>query len=527
MRPQPTIVRFILALVSIAACSELPDEPQNPGTGNPPGPGPGGEELVISDSVTLDPTGYAPLSARIELVTSEPVSVDLRVVGRRGSESDVVRRFPNPDTIRSVLVLGLYFDHINTVELTLFDTLGATLDTLTYALQTPPAPSYLPAITIDIDQPAAMAPGMTLVSYYGHDGSPMPNRPFIFDRFGDVRWVLDYEGHPEIGDLFFDDGIERLANGNFYFGDQNTNRIYEIDMAGEILNAWDMPGFGFHHQVLEMPNGNFVLTAHNRSISTVEDHLIEIDRTSGAIVDVWDLRESLDQDRQTWTDNAVDWVHLNAVEYDENDDTIIVSGRTQGVIKLNRDNEVVWILAPHRGWDTAGDGTDLTTRLLQPLDAGGTAITDPAVLEGDANHPAFEWNWYQHAPLVMPDGNVMLFDNGDNRNYGGVPTYSRAVEYEIDEVAMTVRQAWQYGKERGTETYSRIVSDVDYDPTLDHVFFSPGAIASAGAYGKVVEVDRSSGDVLFEATITPPMPFFIVTFHRTERLTLYPGDASG
>ena len=364
---------------------------------------------------------------------------------------------------------------------------------------------------------------MTLVSYYGHDGDASPNRPFIFDRQGDIRWYLDYEGHPQLGNLSYDDGVERLANGNLYFGHQHDDRIYEVDMLGQIVDTWEMPGFGFHHEAKELPDGNFLVTAHRNGISTIEDHIIEIDRASKQIVNVWDLRESLDQDRTTWTDNPSDWVHVNAVTYDDRDDTIIISGRTQGVVKLTRENEVVWILAPHRGWGTAGDGTDLSRLLLQPLDAAGEPINDPAVLEGDANHPDFEWNWYQHAPEVLPSGNLLLFDNGDNRNYTEAERYSRAVEYEIDEEAMTVKQVWSYGKERGEETFSVIVSDVDYRPEEDHVFFSPGAVEFAGSfYGKAVEIERQTGEVVFEATITPPRPIFIITFHRTERLPLYP-----
>ena len=286
-----------------------------------------------------------------------------------------------------------------------------------------------------------------------------------------------------------------------------------------------MPGFEFHPEVSEMPDGNFLVSVHKPGISTVEDHVIEIDRASGQIVTVWDLRQSLDYDRTTWTDDRSDWVHVNAVTYDANDGTVIVSGRTQGVVKLTPDNEVVWILAPHRGWGTAGDGTDLEPLLLQPLDAAGRAITDSAVLLGDENHPDFQWNWYQHAPVVTPEGHLLLFDNGDNRNYTEAERYSRAVEYAIDPDQGTVRQVWDYGEERGPETFAPIVSDVDHGSEAGHVFFSPGAVTYGGtAHGKVVELDGSGERVLFEATITPPEPIFIITFHRTERLPLYPGE---
>jgi hypothetical protein len=56
------------------------------------------------------------------------------------------------------------------------------------------------------------------------------------------------------------------------------------------------------------------------------------------------------------------------------------------------------------------------------------------------------------------------------------------------------------------------------------VLFSPGNVRIPGAYyGKSIEVDYPSGEVIFEATITPPMALFdLVTLNRTERLPLYP-----
>ena len=322
--------------------------------------------------------------------------------------------------------------------------------------------------------------------------------------------------------------MERLANGNLYFGDGSTNRIYEINMLGEIVNQWEMPGYGFHHNVIEKPGGNFVVTVNKQGIPTTEDHLIEIDRTSGEIVNTWDLNESLEYGRRAWTtnfaDTDVDWFHGNAVIYDETDDTIIVSGRTQGTVKLTADNQVVWIVAPHKGWGAAGNGVNLSDVLLQPLDATGQPITDEAVIMGDAPHPDFEWAWYQHAPLLTSDGTLMLFDNGDNRHFIDRPLYSRAVAYRIDESAMTVQQVWQYGKERSRETFSRIVSDVDYHEEERNVLFAPGSVNFEEVrYGKVIEVDYDSKEVVFEATITPPMAGFgVITFHRVERLPLYP-----
>lgn len=208
-------------------------------------------------------------------------------------------------------------------------------------------------------------------------------------------------------------------------------------------------------------------------------------------MNVWDLRQSLDPTR------------------------------VQGEVKLTRDNTVVWILAPHVDWRTAGDGTDLSDRLLTPLDAAGQPITNPDVLAGRRAHRDFTWNWRQHAVEVLGGGDYAMFDNGDDRHFSGEPPYSRAVRFHVDEAAMTVQQRWSYGEDLGAETFSPIVSDVDVLPN-GHVIWSPGAAwGPDGPTGVVLELDERD-EVVFHARIRSTKPTYGITFHRTERLTLYP-----
>ena len=479
------------------------------------------EDFITNATLTHNPSGYAPLTAELNMTTSRRVQVELLIAGRSGEAAKVQHRFEGARMSFKLPVLGLYASMANTIVLRFYDEGGAYLGETSRAVTTGTLPIHLPRVTIEATRPGRK-PGMNLVSYFGRIGEAFPQIPFFFDSEGAVRWYLDVSEHPTLSNLFFDVGIERLANGNLFFGDINSERIVEMDMLGRVVREWLLDGYGFHHSVIEMPNGNFLATVSKHGLSTVEDFIIEIDRSSGAVLQEWDLRRALDSDRRAWTTNTRDWMHANGLVYDPTDDAIIVSGRTQGTVKLTRDNEVVWILAPHRGWMTAGDGADLRAKLLQPLDAAGRPITDPDVLEGTANHADFEWAWYQHAPEMLPDGTLALFDNGPNRNFSGRSDYSRAVIYRIDESAMTIAQVWQYGKERGGATFSSIVSDVDYHVEDDNVVFMPGASRSeAGAIGKTIEVDRLSRAVIFEATIRPPTALWGITFHRVERLPLY------
>lgn len=505
----------VMLLILIAGC----------GGGSP-------SDFLAVNKVTLNPSGYAPLSASIRLESERDVRVRLRIAGQDGTASDVVQDFQEVGRQWDIPVHGLYADTVNIVELFFFSPEGDDLGKLAYKLHTPALNQALPAVTIERALRDQMNPGMTLVSYYGHNGIAFPNRPFIFDSFGKIRWYLDYQEHPELGKLFYEDGVERLANGNFFFGSggaefgvEPNNRLYEIDMFGNILNTWDMPGYGFHHEAFELPDGNFLVTVNKLDVETVEDYLIEIDRESKAILREWNLNELLDNKRTAWTNDGRDWFHANAVLTDPSDQGIVVSGRTQALVKLAADgNELEWILAPHKEWGKAGNGTDLKHYLLQPLDAEGKPITDPAVLQGETGHPDFEWSWYQHAPAYMPNGDLLLFDNGNNRDFKGTIDYSRAVIYHIDEEKRTISQRWAYGKERGKEIYSRLVGDVDYLQPSGHILYTAGNVRHDGSwYGKSIEVDYPSGEVIFEATIRPPVALFdLVTLNRTERLSLYP-----
>ncbi len=479
--------------------------------------------IITSATTTINPNLTAPLTAYIALQTTASCKVYIRVVGKHGADSDVDFQFEDMNTLHIIPVLGLYADFDNTVELTLKDAGGKELEKKTVMIKTLPLAAGLPVVTINTKNTSLMQEGMTFVSYFGYAVNPTPQTPCMFDSYGDIRWYADFSKNTNLSNLFYDDGMERLQNGNLYFGDGSTNKIYELDFLGKVVNTWEMPGYGFHHNVQEKPNGNFLVTVSKQGSPTVEDHIIEIDRNTKQIINVWDLTQSLQYGRQTLNDNTVDWLHVNAVLYDSTDNTIIISGRTQGMVKLDYNNNVVWISSCHKGWGIAGNGVDLNNLLLQPLDNNNQPITDASVLNGDTNSPDFEWNWYQHAPLIMPNGHIMLFDNGTgNRNFGNSPQYSRAVEYEINKADKTIKQIWQYGKERYTETFSGICSDVDFYPNNNHVIFSPGVISNNSVvYGKVVELDYASKNVIFEATITPPKSFYGITFHRTERMKLY------
>ena len=208
---------------------------------------------------TVNPSGYAPLSALLEVNSPVPGQIHIRVVGKNGPDSDIYKAFDAVDISHEISVHGLYEDYENTVEV-IFAQADGTLRFSEF-IQIPVEKHMLlvPEINITVREFSKMEPGLTLVSSLI---SFIRNVPYMFDAYGDIRWILDYETHDDLKDLFYDVGIERLQNGNLYFGDKRTSRIYEIDLFGEVLNSWEMPGYFFHHNVQEKPNGNFLVTVN-------------------------------------------------------------------------------------------------------------------------------------------------------------------------------------------------------------------------------------------------------------------------
>lgn len=476
----------------------------------------------------LNPYLICPLVAVLEVKALAKSFFKIKVVGKNGPHSDVEHSTLYFTDSIQLPILGLYPNYANEVEISLLDTDGNVRVTKTITITTEPLSFFVPNININVANSAEMADGFTLINYI----TGVPRTPFFIDDFGDIRWYMDVKDHyPELANYNYGNGLIRLKNGNFAFSDIETHKIYEMSVLGEFLNEWSLGDHLFHHGLEEKPNGNFILTSsknnslHLSGLLSIEDFMVEIDRNTGNIVNEWDMKESIDESRVALgrfaSGSFEDWFHDNGLTYDAADGTIVVSGRTQGIVKVTDNNEVVWIIATHRDWDTSRLGVEMQQYLLQPLDKNGNIISDTGVINGSANHPDFEWPWYQHAPFVMPNGNIMCFDNGDNRNYTGLQKYSRAVEYEIDEANMTIKQVWTYGKERGISTYSRVVSDVDFLPEANHVLFVPGfqVVNSNGTGSKVIEIDYATKQVIFEAEISAVGGAAV---HQAERLPLYP-----
>jgi len=384
--------------------------------------------------VKLNPYLIAPLTALVMFKTDEPTIVAITVKGKEKA-GDISFKYSEA-TEHIIPVYGLYAGFNNQVELTLGN---GGINVL--AIQTEEAPEK-------VKQPTKM---FTTAEYFEDNmmfvTPTSPAMTAAYDYKGDIRWYAT-------PNFAFD--LKRIKNGRLLIG---TNRLlmppyhitglYELGMTGKIYKEYRLPG-GYHHDQFEMEDGNLLILTQDPPRGTVEDMCVLVDRKTGQILKRWDYQKVLPQDvGGSGSQDTHDWFHNNAVWYDKKTNTLTFSGRHQdAIINLDYDTgKLNWIIGDSEGW---------------PQEMVDKYFFTPV---GDGE---FDWQYEQHACVVVPDGDIMCFDNGHWRakvKEKYVPAkdnFSRGVRYRIDTDKMEIEEVWQYGTERGAEYFSTYISNVEY-----------------------------------------------------------------
>ncbi len=344
----------------------------------------------------------------------------------------------------------------------------------------------------------------------------------IIDTKGEVRWYMHVEPIYDVEQVYRSGvmmGFQQDEDGNITWG--YGQRYVKYDLLGrEIYNRRLPCGYvDFSHSLDNAQNGHTFIRAasadlrraDNKRVRTVRDVIVEVDG-NGEVYDEWRLWEIMDPYRDNvmkvldqgavclnidasqsgktmsaeelakldasdhfgdivGTGPGRNWAHVNSVDYDPSDDSIIISSRHQSaIIKIGRDKKIKWILASPEGWKKPW-----AEKLLTPVAKNGKKLKQ----EGSQVEGGFDYTWTQHTAFRIDEKSnknviyVTAFDNGDARGMEQPPLpemkYSRAVVYKIDQKKMTVEQIWEYGKERGFPWYSPVTSLTKYEADKDSI----------------------------------------------------------
>ena len=453
------------------------------------------EYTIDNPKIILDPYNSNPLSALIIFKSDTIIPITLTIKGK--DNIDIINTFPE-NNIHYIPVLGLYEDYDNQVILSTND------NSYTYTIKTDSLDNNIK----DYDE-------LYVDKSYKDDDiylvSPAGNGNVLgYDYLGNIRYYHNYENAPvwdfrKLNNGLYIRSTDRLNNQPYY----NTGFVV-TDLLGKIYREYTLPD-GYHHDLCQLDNNNFLVLSNEYEDNTIEDIIIEIDYETGNIIRTIDLKDiiPLEQGKsENWSEE--DWFHNNSISFDKYNNSIILSGRHQDiVISIDYDtNELEWILGNPDGWSQ-----DMKQYFLKPLNE-------------------LEYTYSQHAAKVIDNNRIMIFDNGNNRSKNKdtyldpKDNYSRGVIYEIDHDNMTVTQLYEYGKERGSEFYSNYVSDIDYIQEDNYLITSGGIVYDnniiqnqpfafyENATAKSIIVEVNNNKVLYELKL----PY---NTYRTEKIDLY------
>lgn len=418
---------------------------------------------IDEPNIILNPYEISPLTALVMFETSDYVSPTVTIVGK--SEKTTYTHTFKESKTHYLEILGLYPDYNNEVII-----------------------SYGNVSKKIYIQTGKLPDNFVMPSSIYKDEDKLDNELYFYtpssigytcayDINGDVRWYLTESFIWEInrlrnGNLLL--STDKLVNNPYY-----TTGLYEMNMLGKIYFEYNIDG-GYHHDYYEMPNGNILVLSNNFANGTVEDYIVELDLRDGSIVKKFDLTDILPMNEgESENSTTYDWFHNNSVWYDEQTNSITLSGRhMDAVINISYDTgKLNWIIG-----DSTNYSSEWQKYFFKPI--------------GDN----FEWQWSQHSAKITPDGYVFIFDNGNNKskikeNYVDASnSYSRGVMYKIDTINMTIEQIWEYGKERGSDFYSPYISNVLYLEE-NHFVVHSGGIVKVNGIPSNYPAGLSNGDV--------------------------------
>ena len=399
--------------------------------------------------ITVDPYGISPLAAIASFRTSKLASITVEVESKNGADP-IVNQFETVSTEHQIPIYGLYANEDTQVKLTAHYQDG-TSETSTISVKGNSLPSDFVPVRVEMAETAQMADGWTFIM-----AGSLQGYVYAIDETGAVRWLLSEKGLGAAGSLLPLSNGNYLIGGDKSFGQYYKYNLFELNMTGQIVNEYLVNGY--HHDAQELPNGNLLIFANNVNGDIVEDTMYEIDRSSGDIIRTWDLNSyfnvgNYNEAGQHISDvnygaDTHDWLHTNGMDYDEETNSVLISCRHQdAVFSMSLDTgEINWILSnPDDLWPDY-----LKDKLLTPVGSD------------------FEWQYGQHNISLLPNGDIMMFDNGDYRSKDAASVlpategYSRAVIYRIDKENMTVSQVWEFGKELGSAPLAAYVSSSQY-----------------------------------------------------------------
>ena len=396
----------------------------------------------VSDDLPLDyenDNSLTPLSKNFQIDLPFDGVITWKTEGRNGASSDISsREIQATAGINSFTIHGLYIDGFTEVLINYKNSKNNVRYSKNFTLTSNDFLSSIDPINISTTF-NLNSDNQRFILFAHRSGSG----PLVIDQFGDIRYYLNIT--PTVLDRPFY-GLKQTSNGSLIWA--NINKINEYGLNGSLITDHNIPDkYGvIHHDIVKYDEGIYLLTVNNNELTTIEDIIILYDANTGTTIKEWDLNISVPKTdffigNDGFTDTWNDWFHVNAIEYVDSDQTLLISGQRSGVVKVSWDNELIWFLTDDKRF--TNEPESMQDKIL--FNQFNEVIT-----------------WGQHNIRYDEiNEDYYLFDNGLGRNYEHVELFSRGVKFKVDENNFTYEILDSYGEEF-PEHHSPIISGIDF-----------------------------------------------------------------
>ena len=279
-------------------------------------------------------------------------------------------------------------------------------------------PASFPKLSITTD--SITAPGYIFLTNFAWT-SGVVSTPYLM--------ILDNSGSPyfyrELNATAIDFDIQ--PNGHPTYFDEGDWMFYEMDSSYAIVNSYQC-GNGYTtdvHELRLLSNGHALLIGDDPEVvdmskivsngnpgAVVTGIIIqELDQAKNVVFQwrSWDHFQITDATHEDLTAATIDYVHSNALELDGDGNILLSSRHLDEITKIDRTTGSTI-------WRMGGKNNQFTF------------VNDSIGYS------------HQHAIRRLANGNFTLFDNGNFHT----PPFSRALEYQVDEVNKIATLVWQY-----------------------------------------------------------------------------------
>lgn len=296
---------------------------------------------------------------------------------------------------------------------------------------------------------------------------------YYYDNDGVLRGevpLIGYRSHR----LLFRDGL-------MYYSISET-KIAAVNSLGMAEKIYDTGTYELHHDYAFDADGNLLVLATDTEKDSVEDIVIRLDGESGEITGVLDLGELFPDYKESCSvaeDGDLDWIHINTLQYLEDETLILSSRETSTILKISgafSEPTVDYMIGTEEFWE----GTGYEELLLEKDESGGT----------------FSDTGGQHTVTyveddTLPEGQYYLYMF--NNNFGG----SESRDYD-----WTLIEGIETSMETGETSlyYKYLVDETEGTYTLVESFEVPFSayVSSAQEYRENIVIDSGMAGVFGE-----------------------------